>query len=304
MFNEIVDIFYPHIHKGNVYYISRGSLKFANKKFTSIKHEYELTLDRLSVLQQAADDGSIGGIDFSFTPISEMPGRNKDDIVDVIGVVMKAEARSEVTVQKQTQQERAVAKRNVTLIDTQGACIDLTLWGPHAENVDEDLINAHPVLAVKGAKVSDYNSRTLNCSGAAVLEWNPNLEEASQLRAWFDSNPSVTPSVNLSVSNRSGSGFTGFSKQNAPLKTFAQAKENQPDATVCVSTLTEQQTSANITQSHRKCTSPEPPSSGFHTTTRSSTLLAAIKTATVEPLPNLVVMDILALSARTFLAVT
>jgi replication factor A1 len=227
MFNEIVDVFYPHIHQGNTYYISRGQLKFANKKFTNIKHEYELTLDRLSIVQQAIDDGTIGGIDFHFVPISAMHQKNKDDLVDVIGIVHKVDTRSSVKVQKQ---EREVAKRTLTLIDMEGASIDLTLWGQHADNVNEELLLTKPVLAVKGVKVSDFNTRTLNCSGSANLEWNPNLEEAHQLRAWYDANPSVEPSSVLSVSNRTG-GYSGSgksSRQNIPVKTFAQAKENPP----------------------------------------------------------------------------
>lgn len=228
MFNEIVDVFYPYIQQGNTYYISRGSLKFANKKFTNIKHEYELTLDRLSIVQQAPDDGSIGGIDFQFTPISAMHQKNKDDLVDVIGIVIKADAKGTIKVQKQ---DREIPKRTLTLMGQDGASIDLTLWGQHAENVNEELLLTKPVLAVKGAKVSDFNTRSLNCSGSANLEWNPNLEEAAQLRSWYDNNPTVEPSVNLSVSNRVG-GFSsggGSSRQNAPVKTFAKAKENPPN---------------------------------------------------------------------------
>eukprot|EP00026_Physarum_polycephalum_P004440 Phypoly_transcript_04459.p1 GENE.Phypoly_transcript_04459~~Phypoly_transcript_04459.p1 ORF type:complete len:579 (+),score=95.37 Phypoly_transcript_04459:80-1738(+) len=223
MFNELVDVFYPHIHQGNTYFISRGSLKFANKKFTTIKHEYELTLDRLSIVQQAPDDGSIGGLDFQFIPISAMHQKNKDDLVDVIGVVHKSEPKTHIKVQKG---ERELAKRTLTLIDAEGASIEVTLWGQLADNVDEGLLANKPVLAIKGAKVSDYNTRTLNCSGSANLEWNPNLEEAHELRAWYDANPSVEPSMNLSVSNRVGGFSGGSARQNTQMKTFAKAKEN------------------------------------------------------------------------------
>lgn len=228
MFNEMVDVFYPHIHQGNTYFISRGSLKFANKKFTNIKHEYELTLDRLSIVQQAIDDGSIGGIDFNFVPISAMHQKNKDELVDVMGIVHRAEQKGSIRVQKQ---DREITKRTLTLIDSDGASIDVTLWGKHADNVDEELILQKPVLAIKGAKVSDYNTRTLNCSGSAHLEWNPNMPDSIQLRKWYDSNPSVEPSVNLSVSNRGagGGGFSGGSRRDAPVKTFAKAKETAPN---------------------------------------------------------------------------
>lgn len=236
MFNDIVDVFHPHIHKGNVYFISRGALKFANKKFSPhIKHEYELTLDRNSIVQQAPDDGRIGGIDFEFIPISAIVHKNRDDVVDIIGIVLHADSVTNIKVQKDTSNEREIAKRNLTLIDTSGASIDLTLWGQHAETINEELINSRPVLALKGVKVSEFNSRTLNCSGAAQMEWNPNLEEAAQLRAWFDNNPDVQPSQNLSE-RQAGAGagsFGGSSMKNAPQKTFSMAKENPPSGSVC-----------------------------------------------------------------------
>ncbi len=43
---------------------------------------------------------------------------------------------------------------------------------------------AHPVLAVKGAKVSDFNGRTLSTVGSSVVTVDPDAPEAGQLRHW------------------------------------------------------------------------------------------------------------------------
>ncbi len=43
---------------------------------------------------------------------------------------------------------------------------------------------AHPILAVKGAKVSDFNGRTLSTVGSSVVTVDPDAPEAGQLRHW------------------------------------------------------------------------------------------------------------------------
>jgi len=179
MFNEIAELFNPIIQVGCVYYISRGTLKFANKKFTTIKNEYELTLDNNSIVQQAEDDGSIGGIEYQFVPIGEMANRNSGDIVDVLAVVVQADTPQSVTVNKNSADGgRQVKKRNIKLLGMDGKGIDLTLWDPFAESADIDSIGngTYPILAVKGAKVSDFNGRSLNTVAATIRDWNAGLD--------------------------------------------------------------------------------------------------------------------------------
>ena len=44
-FTDAVDRFYNIIEQGQVYYISRCSLKTANKQYTAIKNDYEMTIN-------------------------------------------------------------------------------------------------------------------------------------------------------------------------------------------------------------------------------------------------------------------
>jgi replication factor A1 len=56
----------------------------------------------------------------------------------------------------------------VVLVDQSLAEIGLTLWGSVAEKFDPE--EEHPVLAVKGAKVTDYNGLSLTAMGSSVIQ--------------------------------------------------------------------------------------------------------------------------------------
>lgn len=59
----------------------------------------------------------------------------------------------------------------------------MTLWGRQAETFEHE---DHPVIAIKGAKVSDFGGRSLSVGGVASLSVNPDVEGAYVLRGWYD----------------------------------------------------------------------------------------------------------------------
>lgn len=50
-FREVADRFYPMIEVGKTYLIARGQLKMANKKFSTLNNQYEMTLGYESNIQ-------------------------------------------------------------------------------------------------------------------------------------------------------------------------------------------------------------------------------------------------------------
>ena len=52
-----------------MYVFSGGSLKMANKKFTSIKNDFCITFDKSTEIQECKDDNQIDQTGFSFTKI-------------------------------------------------------------------------------------------------------------------------------------------------------------------------------------------------------------------------------------------
>jgi replication factor A1 len=92
----------------------------------------------------------------------------------------------------------------------------LTLWGKQAEQFDGSQM---PILAAKGAKVSDFGGRSLSLFASSAMTINPDIPEAHRLRGWFDSQ-----GHNAAFSAFSGQ-MSSLGGQNLPQQTIAQAKE-------------------------------------------------------------------------------
>ncbi len=80
-------------------------------------------------------------------------------------------------------------KRGILLRDQSGGSIELTLWGLQVSDPGDAIYSMvqnaeRPVLAVKCARVGDFNGKTLSTVSSTVLRLQPNIVEAQQLSAW------------------------------------------------------------------------------------------------------------------------
>jgi len=185
-FNDAADKFFPVFQIGGMYVISQGKLKFANKKFTSVKHAYELTLNADSMVIPIESVETVPHIHFEFVPIDNIQESRKDDMVDVIGVVVQTKPVATIATKRGD-----TAKRSLILGDQSGRTIELTLWGVQASGFDDVITQhgEHPILAVKGAKVSDFGGRSLSCMTSSEFEVNPELPAANLVRQWWSGVP-------------------------------------------------------------------------------------------------------------------
>jgi replication factor A1 len=65
-FDEAADHFDKKISEGKVYLVSNGTVKMANKKFTSIKNDFCLIFEKNAQIIETEDDGSIASLDSAF----------------------------------------------------------------------------------------------------------------------------------------------------------------------------------------------------------------------------------------------
>jgi len=73
MFNAAARKFYDRFEMGKVYYISRGSLKLANKQFKTVQNDYEMTLNENSEVEEASNEEMFTPeTKFNFVPIDEL----------------------------------------------------------------------------------------------------------------------------------------------------------------------------------------------------------------------------------------
>lgn len=83
MFNDAARKFYDRFQLGKVYYISRGTLKVANKQFKTVQNDYEMTLNENSEVEEAVNETTfIPETKFKFVPIDELgPYVNAGELV-------------------------------------------------------------------------------------------------------------------------------------------------------------------------------------------------------------------------------
>lgn len=213
-FTAECDKFYHMIEPNQLYYISSASLKTANKQYSNVKNDYEMTFTSSTTVVPCHEESStIPKISYDFVAINEITNLDKDTLIDVIGVAKSASEVSTIT-SKTTNKE--LRKREVHLVDSSSTEIHLTLWGKAAEDFDA---GSQPIVALKGAKISDFGGRTLSTVSSTVMQINPDFPEAHKLRGWYDN--TGTSAAVTSISGVRGAGGGGGS--NA-LKTFAEVK--------------------------------------------------------------------------------
>ena len=72
---------------------------------------------------------------------------------------------------------------------------------PQAEEFDG---SSNPVLAVKGARLSDFGGCSLSLINSSTLQINPDIPEAFRLRGWFDNDGKTADTVSISGQRMSG----------------------------------------------------------------------------------------------------
>uniref|UniRef100_A0A9L0S7J5 Replication protein A subunit n=1 Tax=Equus caballus TaxID=9796 RepID=A0A9L0S7J5_HORSE len=197
----------------SVYYFSKGTLKIANKQFTAVKNDYEMTFNNETSVMPCEDDHHLPTVQFDFTGIGELENKPKDSLVDIIGICKSYEDATKITVKSNN---REVSKRNIYLMDTSGKVVTTTLWGEDADRFDG---SRQPVMAIKGARVSDFGGRSLSVLSSSTVIMNPDISEAYKLRGWFDSEGQALDGV--SISDLKGGGTGG---SNTNWKTLYEVK--------------------------------------------------------------------------------
>lgn len=175
-FNESVDIFYPLVEIGDSYRITKGTVKMANKQFSSNNCDYEIHLEKNSEIKKIESKEKYTP-NFKFMNIKDI---NSKGIIDVIGIIKDVYPSSSIVVRSRNKE---TLKRDLVLVD-ETASIKLTLWG---EKCDLPL-EAEQVLMLKGVKVNEYNGYNLSSMQSTQLFINLENERSFELKGWYEQN--------------------------------------------------------------------------------------------------------------------
>ncbi|KAL4223084.1 60S acidic ribosomal protein P1 [Mactra antiquata] len=211
-FTDVVDKYYEMLEVNKVYYFSKATLKTANKQYSSLKNDYEMTFNSDTIIEPCEEQTDLPTMNFDFVKIDALESKQANSIIDVLGVVKSAADLSTV-VGKQSKKE--IAKRDVQLVDQSGMVVNLTLWGTDAENFNG---SDNPVIACKGCRLSDWGGRSLSVLSSSQMIVNPDMREAHLLKGWWQREGQNREYQSYKSEGGSTGGGTNW-------KTFAQLKD-------------------------------------------------------------------------------
>ncbi|KAJ8097814.1 hypothetical protein POJ06DRAFT_226964 [Lipomyces tetrasporus] len=218
-FNDQVDQYYDLLQEGEVYYISKCRVNTAKKQFSNLQHDYELTFERDTEIEKCLDAGAteVPQLRFNFVEnLGKLTDVQKDTIVDVMGVIKTVGDCAQITSKSSG---RPYDKRDIVLVDSSGVSVQLTVWGTQAVQFSA---NQDDIVAVKGAKVSEFNGRSLSLLQSSTLTVNPDISEAHSLKGWFDTN-----GRNTTFSSLQSVGSSSMSGRPENVKTIKQIRDEQ-----------------------------------------------------------------------------
>ncbi|XP_048136084.1 replication protein A 70 kDa DNA-binding subunit B isoform X3 [Rhodamnia argentea] len=189
MFNQAAKKFFDKLEMGKVYYISKGTLKVANKQFKTVQNDYEMTLNENSEVEEASNEASfVPETKFTFVPIDMLgPHVNGKELVDVIGVVQRVSPTMSI---RRKSNNEIIPKRDITIADETKKTVVVSLWNELATTVGQELLDSadqSPIVAIKSLKVGDFQGVSLSTVNNSIVKVNPETPEAKKLRSWFDS---------------------------------------------------------------------------------------------------------------------
>eukprot|EP00347_Sterkiella_histriomuscorum_P019324 403342085 len=180
-FNDAADFFEHKIHVGKVYDFCDGSIKLANKKFTTVKNDFTLTFEKSSQITEVADDGSISQETFEYQPISKCEDLTVGASIDLIGVVLDITSCDTIKLKNNRQKQR----RYITIIDESFCSISLTIWGEgFCQRMNE--VGQGDILAMKGGRLSEFGGKTINVADDhASIMVNPSNPRGKKVYDWY-----------------------------------------------------------------------------------------------------------------------
>ncbi|EFJ46650.1 hypothetical protein VOLCADRAFT_105399 [Volvox carteri f. nagariensis] len=178
--------FSESLMEGKVYVFHRFKVKPADKKYSSVKADYQIDFTERTEVTEAADqDTSSMTAAVEITPIEVLPRRVGGRMpVDVMGVVL---ALGPLGTVKRKADSSELPRRDITLGDMSCKSVVLTLWGDNASAFAGQLEGQEGkvVMQVTHVRVTDFNGCSVSSLTKSVVSLNPEGSGAAQLLTWY-----------------------------------------------------------------------------------------------------------------------
>eukprot|EP00253_Pinus_taeda_P020738 PITA_20738 len=200
-FNNVADYFFNKIQNENVYIVSKGNVKMANKQYNHLNNDLEILLNATSTIEHVAGEKKHNPtVRFNIKSINDIRTTTINSIVDVLCVV--TDISGVCTIRRKDGSE--VNKQTVQLRDMSEYSIDAIFWGDNFNAVSQEISSLcatgnNPIIAIKSALVGEFNGKNIGTTTRSIILVDPDIEEAHALKSWFEKEGSTVASTSLTT---------------------------------------------------------------------------------------------------------
>eukprot|EP01060_Flectonema_neradi_P039117 TRINITY_DN8491_c0_g1_i2.p1 TRINITY_DN8491_c0_g1~~TRINITY_DN8491_c0_g1_i2.p1 ORF type:complete len:458 (+),score=83.08 TRINITY_DN8491_c0_g1_i2:77-1450(+) len=180
-FNEGVSAYFEGLQPGEVYYFGHGRVKTAQKKWTSLPHDYEISFDQTASVNPVSwNDTKAAEIPTSaasnFTTLKDVSEREPGSVIDLVAIIRDCGIC-------QTMSKKAggsIDKRTIQICDnTTDQSFDLTLWETQASSFNGTVGSS---IVTKNARIGKFRDAIQLTSGNTI---EMNAACGKQLEEWW-----------------------------------------------------------------------------------------------------------------------
>lgn len=200
-FGKAVDLWFPVLRPGQVFFFSKGHIKTGNPRFD--RSEHVLTFEEHAIIEPTEEDQDIPGVQYNFIDLSQVQNADVNTLLDVKAVIFDVKEPFTFTAKSQ----KEMTKRELGLWDCSGTegftCMELVLWGDRAFGTFE----VGTVIFIKDARVGEWQ-QSKNLSGPQQMELNVDDDRAFELKRRFDEFQQSRPLPSIGMNRASGNSNT------------------------------------------------------------------------------------------------
>ena len=189
LWKEAIDKYDSVLEVGKVFYVSKGSLKPANKQYSTSNNDYEMYLDGKAEIELCSDVDQSSAQKmqraYAFVGIDRLASKiGTRANVDVVAIVKEV---GEVSTIRRKSDNTELSKRELTLVDESAKTVRLTLWNTLATEQGEELASmTNPIVAIRSVRVSDYEGVSIGTVSRSDIQIEPeNVERVQELKKWW-----------------------------------------------------------------------------------------------------------------------
>lgn len=189
-FNSAADKYFDIIQENKAFYITKAKVGPANKKFSNLAHSCELTFEN-ETLVEPCEDEEVAPIKFEFVKLNDLANMENNAFVDVLGIIKSVGENNNFTSKSSG---KPYDRRDITIVDESQTAINVGLWNKTAREFNLDVGTP---IAIRGAKINEFNGKQLSLVFTSMIISNPNVPEAYKLKGWYDKEGSTGTYTNL-----------------------------------------------------------------------------------------------------------